>query len=429
MVTPELTIQVDTLWTAFMRAGVSPLDTLDQITHVLADRSHPAVVPATPELRAMLIELLDSVPMSNSTVQTEVYDLLVGKLATSAQSGQNGPALTPSHIIKLMVALVAPAPDDTIIDPTVGTGSMLAAAAEYVRARQLGFSTDAHARDDSSGTPFTGIASNAPLNRIATTNLRLHGVGNFDVSNGDSLGEDSGGGNTGHGTFSLVLTNSPFAGSRDSVAAAKDLLTVVKTKKTELLFLVHSLRLLKDGGRAAVILPDSALFGTSKAHTDVRRLLVDDHKLDAVVRLPPGVFKPHSALSTSILLFHKAKTTDTVWFYDVRADGFSLDDNRVQNEADDLPDVLERWLSLRNTAGTQSAVNETARPRTAQSFFVPRSEIAEQGYDLTFNRYRIVLGERVVHRSANDILVDIARLELRIQQGSSALARALAETL
>ena len=281
----------------------------------------------------------------------------------------------------------------------------------------------------------TGIASNAPLNRIATTNLRLHGVQNVAVSNGDSLGEETGVGNTGHGTFSLVLANSPFAGSRDSVAAAKDLLTVVKTKKTELLFLVHSLRLLRDGGRAAVILPDSALFGTSKAHTDVRRMLVEDHTLDAVVRLPPGVFKPHNGLSTSILLFHKGGTTDEVWFYDVRADGFTLDDNRAQIEANDLPDVVERWRAMRNAAATPArdgrdrAAIDATLPRTAQSFFVPRSEIAEEGYDLTFNRYRVVLGERVVHRSANDILVDIARLELRIQQGSSALARALAETL
>ena len=427
--TPELTIQLDTLWTAFMRAGISPLDTVEQITLVLVDRSHRPSAPATPELHAMVVDLLDSAPLQNSTVQTELYDRLVGKLATSAQSGQNGPALTPSHIMRLMVDLVAPTPDDTIIDPTVGTGGMLVAAAEYLRDRRLEFSTHAGSSDGSNGTVLAGVASHALLNRIATTNLRLHGVRNVTVSSGDPLGEESGTNTTGYGTFSLVLANSPFAGSRDSMAAAKDLLTVVKTKRTELLFLVHSLRLLRDGGRAAVILPDSALFGTSKAHTDVRRLLVEDHKLDAVVRLPPGVFRPNSALSTSILLFRKAESTEDVWFYDVRADGFSLDDNRARIENDDLPDLVARWLSLRNTAGAESAVNEPARPRTSQSFLVPRSEIAKQGYDLTFNRYRIVLGERLVHRSANDILVDIARLELRIQQGSSALARALAETL
>ena len=438
MVTPELTMQVNTLWTAFMAAGVSPLDTLEQITRALADRSYRPSQNATPELRTALIDLLDSAPMQNSTVQTEVYDHLVAKLATSAQSGQSGPALTPNHIMKLMVDLMDPTPDDTIIDPTVGTGGMLVAVAAYVRTRRPGFSTDAGANYGSNGALLTGVAQNAPLNRIATTNLRLHGVRNVAVSNGDPLGEETGVGNTGHGTFSIVLANSPFAGTRDSVAAAKDLLTVVRTKKTELLFLAHSLRLLRDGGRAAVILPDSALFGTSKAHTDARRMLVEDHKLDAVVRLAPGVFKPHSALSTSILLFHKAQTTDSVWFYDVRADGFTLDDNRAQIEADDLPDVVERWRSLRSLRnmstteagdGTEKTAHETVRPRTSQSFVVPKSEIAEQGYDLTFNRYRIVLGERVVHRSANDILIDIARLELRIQQGSSALARALAETL
>ena len=427
--TPELTIQIDALWTAFMRAGVSPLDTIEQITEVLVDRSHRPSAPAMPELHAMIVDLLDSAPLQNSTVQTEVYDRLIGKLASSAQSGQYGPALTPSHIMRLMVDLVAPTPDDTIIDPTVGTGGMLAAVAEYVRDRRLEFSIHAGSSDGSGGTMLTGIASHALLNRIATTNLRLHGVRNVAVSNGDPLGEESGTRNTGHGTFSLVLANSPFAGNRDSEAAAKDLLAIVKTKKTELLFVAHSLRLLRGGGRAAVILPDSALSGTSKAHTDLRRMLVEDHKLDAVVRLPPGVFRPHSALSTSILLFHKAETTDDVWFYDVRTDGFSLDDNRASIENDDLPDLVARWVSLRNTAGPESTLNESTRPRTAQSFLVPRSEIAKQGYDLTFNRYRIVLGEHLVHRSANDILVDIARLELRIQQGSSALARALAETL
>ena len=438
MVTSELTIQVNTLWSAFMRAGVSPLDMLEQTTRALADRTYRPSENATPELRTALIDLLDSAPMQNSTVQAEVYDNLLGKLATCAQPGQSGPALTPSHILKLMVDLVEPTPDDSIIDPTVGTGGLLVAAAAYVRNHRPGFSTDASTDHGSNGALLTGVASNAPLNRIATTNLRLHGVRNVAISNGDPLGEETGVGNTGHGTFSIVLANSPFAGTRDSVAAAKDLLTVVKTKKTELLFLAHSLRLLRDGGRAAVILPDSALFGTSKAHTDARRMLVEDHKLDAVVRLPPGAFRPHSALSTSILLFHKAKTTDSVWFYDVRADGFTLDDHRVQIEADDLPDVVERWRtlrSLRNTAitaagdGTGGAEHETVRPRTSQSFVVPKSEIVEQGYDLTFNRYRVVLGEHVVHRSANDILIDIARLELRIQQGSSALARALAETL
>ncbi len=201
------------------------------------------------------------------------------------------------------------------------------------------------------------------------------------------------------------------------------------------------LRLLKNGGRAAVIVPDGVLFGSSKAHKDLRRMLVDDHKLDAVVKLPSGVFKPYAGVSTAILFFTKTSSggTDNVWFYDVQADGFTLDDKRTPTERDDLPDVLLRWSSLKSpqvepveTSGSQvelvetsPAINEQANPRTAQSFLVPREEIAANNYDLSLNRYKEVEHEEVHHRPPAEILADLAALEQEIADATAALASSI----
>jgi type I restriction enzyme M protein len=449
LVTVELATQIDALWGGFARAGVAPLEVIEQITYLLADRNHGSSGIPTPELRAQVVDLLDGVPMQDLATQGQVYDYLLSKLATA----QNGILPTPRHIVDLMVDMVAPTPDDTIIDPAAGTGGFLVAAGEYVRDHHPRVWLDAELREHYNNGAFTGVDSDASLCRIALMNLQLHGVRNPAISHRDSLGEASAVGSSTQTTYSLVLSNPPFTGSHDSVATAKDLLAVVKTKKAELLFLANALRLLASDGRAAVIVPDSVLFGTSKAHREVRRMLVDEHNLDAVVRLPAGVFKPHSGVSASILLFRTAGITDSVWFYDVRADGFTLDDKREPTEANDLPDVITRWLSLSKPAlresvarpegvafppggelppdleGRQPAENsEASRPRTAQSFLVPRAEIAANDYDLTFNRYRIVFAERIMHRAPNDILIDIARLELQIQQAAAALARSLSDT-
>jgi type I restriction enzyme M protein len=219
-------------------------------------------------------------------------------------------------------------------------------------------------------------------------------------------------------SYSLVLANPPFAGSLDNETTAKDLLQVVKTKKTELLFLALMLRLLKNGGRAAVIVPDGVLFGSSNAHKSLRRMLVEDHKLDAVVKLPSGTFKPYTGVSTAILFFTKTSSggTDNVWFYDVQADGFTLDDKRTPTEANDLPDVLARWQKLED---------ESERPRTAQSFMVPKDEIAAQGYDLSLNRYKEVEHEEVEHRAPAEILADLMALEQEIAEATRSLAEVL----
>jgi type I restriction enzyme M protein len=271
--------------------------------------------------------------------------------------------------------------------------------------------------------------------RIGSMNMLLHGVENPDIRYRDSLAQDHA---ADEEAYTLVLANPPFAGSLDYENTAKDLLQVVKTKKTELLFVALFPRFLKPGGRAAVIVPDGVLFGSSKAHKEVRRVLVEDQKLDAVISLPGGVFKPYAGVSTAILLFTKTNSggTDTVWFYDVDADGWSLDDKRTpllsedklgpvprtslaadEHDKNNLPDMLTRW--------TEHDRRERERPRTAQSFCVPKADIAAQGYDLSVNRYKEVVHEDVEHRSPKEILSDLAKLEEEIQRGMKELGAML----
>ena len=274
---------------------------------------------------------------------------------------------------------------------------------------------------------FHGFDFDNTMLRIGSMNMLLHGVENPDITYRDSLAQDHAGEEE---KYTLVLANPPFAGSLDYESCAKDLQQVVKTKKTELLFLALFLRLLKPGGRAAVIVPDGVLFGSSNAHKSLRRMLIEDQKLDAVISLPGGVFKPYAGVSTAILLFTKTNSggTDQVWFYDVEADGWSLDDKRTPLLSDDklgplpssalseaeaaknnLPDILARWKEREG--------KERKRPRTAQSFCVPKADLVAQGYDLSLNRYKEVVHQEVAHRAPTEILVDLAKLEAEIQQG------------
>jgi type I restriction enzyme M protein len=267
--------------------------------------------------------------------------------------------------------------------------------------------------------------------RIGSMNMLLHGVENPDIRYRDSLAQDHAGEEE---KYTLVLANPPFAGSLDYENTAKDLLQIVKTKKTELLFVALFLRLLRPGGRAAVIVPDGVLFGASKAHKELRRMLIEEQKLEAVVKLPGGVFKPYAGVSTAILLFTKTNSggTDQVWFYDVEADGWSLDDKRTpllpedklgsvprgtlgigDHSKNNLPDVLARWVRRDG--------EERGRPRTAQSFCVTQADIAAQGYDLSLNRYKEVVHETTEHRAPKEILADLAKLEEDIQRGMKEL--------
>lgn len=366
----------------------------------------------TPALLTRVVDLLAEIPMDGRDTKGDIYEYMLGKLATS---GTNGQFRTARHIIQLMVALQRPRPDDVIIDPAVGTAGFLVAATEYLHEHHPELWADAGLRAHFHGPMFTGYDSDAAMARIASMNMLLHGVENPTIERADSLSE----GHPGDEKYTLVLANPPFAGSLDQETVAKDLQKVVKTRKTELLFLVLMIRMLRNGGRAAVIVPEGVLFGSSNAHKAVRRMLVDDHKLDAVIKLPSGTFKPYTGVSTAILLFTKTSSggTDNVWFYDVRADGMSLDDKRTPIDQNDLPDVLARWRD-------QDA--ESGRPRTAQSFLVPREEIVANDYDLSLNRYKEIEIEEVEHRSPEEILDELDALEVKIQDGLKRLREMLA---
>ena len=382
----------------------------------------------TPALLAKVVDLLDEVPMEDRDTKGDLYEYMLGKIASA---GQNGQFRTPRHIIRLMVEMTAPQPTDLICDPACGTAGFLVAAGEYVRERHPNILHDATLREHFHQRMFHGFDFDNTMLRIGSMNMLLHGVENPDIRYRDSLAQDHAGDEE---AYTLVLANPPFAGSLDYENTAKDLLQIVKTKKTELLFLALFLRLLKPGGRAAVIVPDGVLFGSSRAHKELRRLLVEEQKLDAVVSLPGGVFKPYAGVSTAILLFTKTNSggTDHVWFYDVDADGWSLDDKRTPLLSDDklgpvpssaltaeehvknnLPDVLARWV--------QRDGAERERPRTAQSFCVQKADIAAQGYDLSLNRYKEVVHEEIAHRPPKEILAELAKLEAEIQQGMKEL--------
>ncbi len=359
----------------------------------------------TPRLLANVIDRLDELPMHDRDLKGDVYEYMLGKIASA---GQNGQFRTPRHIIDLMVKMTAPTPADVICDPACGTCGFLVAAGEYLRENhQAEIFADEAARKRFSEDIFHGFDFDSTMLRIGSMNMMLHGIESPDVRYKDTLEEahadDS-------GAYSLILANPPFAGSLDYEATAKDLLRVVKTKKTELLFLALFLRLLRVGGRAAVIVPDGVLFGSTKAHKDLRKTLVEDQKLDGIISMPSGVFKPYAGVSTAILFFTKTNSggTEKVWFYDMQADGFSLDDKRTEQETSDLDDILQRW---------QNRDAEGARARTEQSFLVPKSEIAENDYDLSINRYKEIEYEEVEYDPPQEILRDLRQLEDDITQG------------
>jgi type I restriction enzyme M protein len=363
----------------------------------------------TPQLLSRVVDMLDDIPMADRDTNGDLYEYLLSKIASA---GVNGQFRTPRHIIKMMVDMVAPQPTDELCDPACGTAGFLVAAAEYVREQHPSVVTDAGQRKHYHASMFHGYDFDATMLRIASMNMLMHGIESPDIRYRDSLSE---GVSEDAEKYTLILANPPFAGSLDYESTSKDLQRVVKTKKTELLFVALFLKLLKPGGRAAVVVPDGVLFGSSKAHKDVRQMLVEDQKLDGIVKLPSGVFKPYAGVSTAILLFTKTNSggTDYVWFYDVQADGFSLDDKRNPVQADDLPDVLARW-ALRDST-------ELARTRTEQSFCVPKADIVSQGYDLSLNRYNAMLSPEVAHRPPLDIITEIEALEGEISSGLAEL--------
>ncbi|HEY2470153.1 MAG TPA: class I SAM-dependent DNA methyltransferase [Terracidiphilus sp.] len=378
----------------------------------------------TPALLAKVVDLIAALPMEGRDTKGDLYEYMLSKIASA---GQNGQFRTPRHIIRLMVELTQPGPKDVVCDPACGTAGFLVAVAESLRKNHPKLFHDRHLREHFHSGLFHGFDFDSTMLRIGSMNMLLHGIEQPNVVYRDSLAQDHAGETE---KYTLVLANPPFAGSLDYENTAKDLLQVVKTKKTELLFLALFLRLLKPGGRAAVIVPDGVLFGSSLAHRELRRVLVEHQKLEAVISLPSGAFRPYAGVSTAVLLFTRTDSggTDTVWFYDVEADGWSLDDKRQpllpeeklgplpaealseeEHQKNNLPDVLARWGSHTTT--------ECERPRTAQSFCVPKTEIAGKNYDLSLNRYKEVVYEEVNHIAPKKILADLKEIEKEILQG------------
>ncbi len=367
----------------------------------------------TARVLANVVDQLDDIDMADRDTKGDLYEYMLGKIATA---GQNGQFRTPRHIIKLMVDMTAPTPNDVICDPACGTAGFLVAASEHlVEHHGDRIYKDAQARRRFNEGTFHGYDFDTTMLRIGSMNMLLHGIENPDIRYKDSLAETDSAAGDDTERYSLVLANPPFRGSLDYESTAKDLQQIVKTKKTELLFLALFLRQLQIGGRAAVIVPDGVLFGASKAHRTLRKTLVEEQKLDAIVSMPSGVFRPYAGVSTAFLVFTKTNSggTDDVWFYDMKEDGYSLDDKRTpQPDNSDIADILIRW---RNREA------ERKRARTDQSFFVPKAEIADTDYDLSINRYKEVEYEAVEYDPPIVIMDRLAALETEIAKGSAEL--------
>lgn len=355
----------------------------------------------TAAMLSKIVDGIDKLELGDEDSKGDLYEYLLSKVATA---GTNGQFRTPRHIIKMMVALVKPKPDDTIIDPAMGSAGFLIEAQKYLRENHADMFLNQKLREHFNNTMFYGNDMDRTMLRIGAMNMLLHGVENPNISYRDSLSEQ----NTDEEKYSLVLANPPFKGSLDYEAVSADLLKITKTKKTELLFLALFLRILKKGGRAAVIVPDGVLFGSSNAHKQIRKEIIDNNKLDAVISMPSGVFKPYAGVSTAILIFTKTGSggTDKVWFYDMKTDGRSLDDKRQPIAENDIPDIIARYNNLEA---------ENDRKRTEQSFFVPVEDIIANEYDLSINKYKEVVYEAVQYESTEVIMGKIEALEKEIQ--------------
>ena len=354
----------------------------------------------SPRTLTKIVEGIDGLDMNNRDAMGDVYEYVLGKMAAS---GNNGQFRTPRHIIRMMVEMMQPTLSDSICDPAMGSAGFIVESAKYVqenhRSELLKKGNAEHYRNGL----LHGFDTDTTMLRIGAMNLMLHGVENPDVEYKDSLSTD----NTDENKYTLCLANPPFAGSLDYDAVSKSLLAITKTKKTELLFMALFVRMLRIGGRCASIVPDGVLFGTSTGHLAIRKEIVDNQKLTAVISMPSGVFKPYAGVSTAILVFTKTNAggTDKVWFYDMKADGFSLDDKRNPVADNDIPDIVSRFHKL---------AAEEGRTRKAQSFLVPVEEIREKGYDLSINKYKEIEREKVVYESSDVIVGRIASLEEEI---------------
>ncbi|WP_418862650.1 type I restriction-modification system subunit M [Slackia isoflavoniconvertens] len=350
-----------------------------------------------------VVDKIDELDLHNKDIMGDVYEYLLSKIA---QSGTNGQFRTPRHIINMMVELMQPTPDDTICDPAMGSAGFICGAARYVRENYKQELLKSDASKHFQTTMFTGNDTDQTMLRIGAMNLMLHGVDDPNIQRLDSLSED----NTVRDAYTLIMANPPFKGSLDKETVAKDLRNVAATTKTELLFLALFLKSLKIGGRCASIVPDGVLFGSSKAHKAIREEIIENNRLQAVISMPSGVFKPYAGVSTAILIFTRTDNggTDNVWFYDMEADGYSLDDKRSEVKENDIPDIIERFHNLDK---------ETDRARTEKSFMVPKAEIVENDYDLSINKYKEIVYEKIEYPPTSEIIADIKKLNDEIAAG------------
>ena len=363
----------------------------------------------TPQVLQKIITGLDDLyehDIADRDMQGDLYEYMLGKLATA---GQNGQFRTPKHIREMMVELLRPTPDDTICDPACGTAGFLVSASEYIRRHYEDTMTNEQ-WEHFVGDAFTGFDTDRTMLRISAMNLMLHSISHPEIDYKDSVSKQ----NPIRDKFTICLANPPFKGTVDAESIHDNLKAVTNTKKTELLFLALFLRMMKKGGQCACIVPDGVLFGSSKAHKAIRKELVENHQLRAVISMPSGVFKPYAGVSTAVLVFTKtgAGGTENVWFYDMKADGFSLDDKRSETQENDIPDIISRF---------HNPEQETARQRTEQSFFVPKQEIAENGYDLSINKYKKVEYVPVEYPSTAEIMANLHELEMEITAGLAEL--------
>ena len=353
-----------------------------------------------PRTLVKIVEGIDALDMNNRDTMGDVYEYILGKMAAS---GNNGQFRTPRHIIKMMVELMQPSVKDTICDPAMGSAGFIVESAKYVQSHYKSELLNPENMKHYKSGLLHGFDTDSTMLRIGAMNLMLHGVDNPDVEYRDSLSTD----NTDENRYTLCLANPPFAGSLDYDAVSKSLLAITKTKKTELLFMALFVRMLQMGGRCASIVPDGVLFGTSSGHLAIRKEIVDNQRLQAVISMPSGVFKPYAGVSTAILIFTKTNAggTDKVWFYDMKADGFSLDDKRNAIADNDIPDIVARFHNL---------AGEAERSRKEQSFLVPVEEIRGKGYDLSMNKYKEVEREVVTYDAPEVIMERIVNLETQI---------------
>ncbi len=361
------------------------------------------IIP-TPIMLQRVVTAIDKLKMKDRDTKGDVYEYLLSKLSTA---GTNGQFRTPRHIIRMMVELMKPTPEDIIVDPAAGSAGFLVETGEYLRNNRNDLFLTENLKEHFNNTMFYGFDMDRTMLRIGAMNLMQHGIENPNISYKDSLSED----NEDNSKYTLVLANPPFKGSIDSERTSKDLLDVTKTKKTELLFLALFLRILRTGGRAASIVPDGVLFGSSNAHKAIRKEIIEKHKLEAIISMPSGVFKPYAGVSTAIMIFTKTGDggTDKVWFYDMTADGFSLDDQRQPIKENDIPDIIKRF-------NNRNSKEEQNRKRTEKSFFVPKEEIVENDYDLSINKYKEIVIEKKEYEDPKVILKRVIDMEDELQQ-------------